>query len=358
MVRLILDSSTGGYPVLIGSNLHRELRNVIARLDPTGAAIVTDTNARPWALKVARAIKRAGLKTGLLAIPAGERSKSMLRLQEVLAFLERQQIDRGGCVIAVGGGTVGDLAGLAAAMWQRGVRLVAVPTTLLAMVDSSIGGKTGVNGRRSKNAIGTFWQPSAVIADLEALETLPAPAYRDAFAEVVKYAVAMDRGLFDLLQRNAPRLVERDRSMLERVVFRCVAAKALVVAKDERDRGPRAILNYGHTAGHALEAAARFRITHGRAVAFGMRVAARIAVAQGICGKRVVEAQDELLEAFGLPNRPPHADPKRVLAAISLDKKARRGKVAWVLPRRIGHAEIGRSVPGPLVRRVVTRSLA
>ena len=358
MVRLILDSSTGGYPVLIGSNLHRELRNVIARLDPTGAAIVTDTNARPWALKVARAIKRAGLKTGLLAIPAGERSKSMLRLQEVLAFLERQQIDRGGCVIAVGGGTVGDLAGLAAAMWQRGVRLVAVPTTLLAMVDSSIGGKTGVNGRRSKNAIGTFWQPSAVIADLEALETLPAPAYRDAFAEVVKYAVAMDRGLFDLLQRNAPRLVERDRSMLERVVFRCVAAKALVVAKDERDRGPRAILNYGHTAGHALEAAARFRITHGRAVAFGMRVAARIAVAQGICGKRVVEAQDELLEAFGLPNRPPHADPKRVLAAISLDKKARRGKVAWVLPRRIGHAEIGRSVPGPLVRRVITRSLA
>ena len=358
MVRLILDSSTGGYPVLIGSNLHRELRNVIARLDPTGAAIVTDTNARPWALKVAKAIKRAGLKTGLLAIPAGERSKSMLRLQEVLAFLERQQIDRGGCVIAVGGGTVGDLAGLAAAMWQRGVRLVAVPTTLLAMVDSSIGGKTGVNGRRSKNAIGTFWQPSAVIADLEALETLPAPAYRDAFAEVVKYAVAMDRGLFDLLQRNAPRLVERDRSMLERVVFRCVAAKALVVAKDERDRGPRAILNYGHTAGHALEAAARFRITHGRAVAFGMRVAARIAVAQGICGKRVVEAQDELLEAFGLPNRPPHADPKRVLAAISLDKKARRGKVAWVLPRRIGHAEIGRSVPGPLVRRIVTRSLA
>jgi len=358
VVRLILDSSTGGYPVLIGSNLHRELRNVIARLDPTGAAIVTDTNARPWALKVARAIKRAGLKTGLLAIPAGERSKSMLRLQEVLAFLELQQIDRGGCVIAVGGGTVGDLAGLAAAMWQRGVRLVAVPTTLLAMVDSSIGGKTGVNGRRSKNAIGTFWQPSAVIADLEALETLPAPAYRDAFAEVVKYAVAMDRGLFDLLQRNAPRLVERDRSMLERVVFRCVAAKALVVAKDERDRGPRAILNYGHTAGHALEAAARFRITHGRAVAFGMRVAARIAVAQGICGKRVVEAQDELLEAFGLPNRPPHADPKRVLAAISLDKKARRGKVAWVLPRRIGHAEIGRSVPGPLVRRVITRSLA
>jgi 3-dehydroquinate synthase len=358
VVRLILDSSAGSYPVLIGSNLNRELRNVITRLDPTGAAIITDTNVRPWAVKVAKAIKRAGLRTSILAVPASERSKSMVQLQHVLGFLERQKIDRGGCVIAVGGGTVGDLAGLAAAMWQRGVRLVAVPTTLLAMVDSSIGGKTGVNGMRSKNAIGAFWQPSAVVSDIAAVETLPEPSFRDAFAEVVKYAVAMDRGLFDVLQRNGPRLLERDRSMLERVVFRCVAAKALVVAKDERDRGPRAILNYGHTAGHALEAATGFRVTHGRAVAFGMRVAGRIALAMDLCSKRLVDSQDELLEAFGLPDRPFHADPKRVLAALALDKKARRGKVAWVMPRRMGRAEIGHVVPGTLVRRVIMRSLA
>jgi 3-dehydroquinate synthase len=330
---------------------------VVTRLDPTGAAIVTDTNVRPWAVKVAKAIKRAGLKTAIHAIPAGERSKSLSQLETVVSFLERQRIDRGGCVIAVGGGTVGDLAGFAASIWQRGVRLVAVPTTLLAMVDSSIGGKTGVNGRRSKNAIGAFWQPSAVISDLATLESLPTAAYRDAFAEVVKYAVAMDRGLFELLQRNGPRLVERDPSMLERVVFRCVAAKALIVAKDERDRGPRAILNYGHTAGHALEAATGFRISHGRAVAFGMRVAARIAVALDLCSKRLVDSQDELLASLGLPDRAPRADPERVLAAIALDKKARRGKVAWVLPRRVGHAEIGHAVPGALVRRVVTRSL-
>lgn len=358
MVRLILDSSSGGYPVLIGTNLNRELRNVITRLDPTGAAIITDTNVRPYAARLAKAIKRVGLKTSIHAIPASERSKSMSQLEAVLSFLERQQIDRGGCVIAVGGGTVGDLAGLAAAMWQRGVRLVAVPTTLLAMVDSSIGGKTGVNGRRSKNAIGAFWQPAAVISDLSTIETLPVPSYRDAFAEVVKYAVAMDRGLFDVLQRNGPRLLERDTAMLERVVFRCVAAKALVVAKDERDRGPRAILNYGHTAGHALEAATGFRVSHGRAVAFGMRVAARIALAMDLCSKRLVESQDSVLTAFGLPDRPPRADPRRVLAALALDKKARRGKVAWVMPRRMGHAEIGHAVPGALVRRVVTRSLA
>jgi 3-dehydroquinate synthase len=358
VVRLILDSASGGYPVLIGTSMNRDLRDVVSRLDPTGVAIVTDSNVRPYAGKVAKAIKRAGLKTAIHSIPAGERSKSIAQLEGVLAFLERQQIDRGGCVIAVGGGTVGDLAGFAAAIWQRGIRLVAVPTTLLAMVDSSIGGKTGVNGRRSKNAVGAFWQPAAVVSDLTALESLPAPNFRDAFAEVVKYAVAMDRGLFDLLQRNAPRLLEQDLSMLERVVFRCVAAKALVVAKDERDRGPRAILNYGHTAGHALEAATGFRITHGRAVAFGMRVAARIALSMELCSKRLVESQDALLESLGLPDRPPHAEPDRVMRAITLDKKARRGKVAWVMPRRIGHAEIGHAVPGALVRRVVTRSLA
>src|SRR5690242_10785754 len=357
MVRLIIDSPSGGYPVLIGTNLGRDLRNVVTRLDPTGAAIVTDNNVRPWANKVAKAIKRAGLRTAIHAVPASERSKSMAQLLGVLSFLERQRIDRGGIVIAVGGGTVGDLAGFAASMWQRGVRLVAVPTTLLAMVDSSIGGKTGVNGRKSKNAIGAFWQPTAVVSDIATIETLPEPAYRDAFAEVVKYAVAMDRGLFDLLQRNSPRLVERDPAMLERVVFRCVAAKALVVAKDERDRGPRAILNYGHTAGHALEAATGFRVTHGRAVAFGMRVAARIALSTELCSKRVVESQDALLEAFGLPDKPPRVEPKRVLAAMALDKKARRGKVAWVMPRRIGHAEIGHAIPTAVVRRVVTRSL-
>ena len=342
---------------MIGTDVQRELRNVITRLNPTGAAIITDTNVRPWAARVAKAIRRAGLKTSIFAIPAGERSKSMVQLQHVLSFLERQQIDRGGCVIAVGGGTVGDIAGFAASIWQRGIRLVAVPTTLLAMVDSSIGGKTGVNGRRSKNAIGTFWQPSAVIADLACIETLPNGSYRDAFAEVVKYAVAMDRGLFDLLQRNTPRLLEGDTSMLERVVFRCVTDKALIVAKDERDRGPRAILNYGHTAGHALEAATGFRMAHGRSVAFGMRVAAQIALAMDLCSKRFVDSQDALLDAFGLPDKPPRVDAKRVMAAIALDKKARRGKVAWVMPRRIGHAEVGHAVPAGIVRRVIARML-
>jgi 3-dehydroquinate synthase len=358
LVRLILDSSMGSYPVLIGTGVQREMRETIGRLDPTGAAIITDSNVRPWAVKVAKAIQRAGLKPEILTVPAGERSKTMSRLHDVLAFLERRRIDRGGIVVAVGGGTVGDLAGFAAAVWQRGVRLVAVPTTLLAMVDSSIGGKTGVNGMRSKNAIGAFWQPAAVISDLAAIQTLPPAVYRDAFAEVVKYAVAVDRGLFELLHTEQERLLKADPAMLERVVFRCVAAKALVVAKDERERGRRQILNYGHTAGHALEAASGFRVSHGRGVAFGMRVAAQLALAMNLCSRRLVDSQDEMLTAYGLPHRARHVDPGRLLVAITRDKKARRGKVAWVLPRRLGHAEIGHDVPSRLVRRVVTKALA
>ena len=358
MVRLIIETPSGSYPVVIGSNINRELRGAVARLDPTSAAIVTDSNVLPLAKKVARTIKRAGVKTPIHVIRPGERSKSLGAAGDVLNFLERQKVDRAGCVIAVGGGTVGDIAGFAGAIWQRGVRVVQVPTTLLAMVDSSIGGKTGVNGLRSKNAIGAFWQPTAVVADLAWLETLPPLSYRDAFAEVVKYAVAMDHGLFELLLKARERLLERDPVALERVVFQCVMAKALVVAKDERERGPRAILNYGHTAGHALEAASRFRISHGRAVAFGMRVAARIALSMDLCGKRLVESQDAMLTAYGLPDRPPRVAMARVLAAIPRDKKARRGKVAWVMPRRLGHAEPGHAVPAAIVRRVLRKALA
>ena len=260
--------------------------------------------------------------------------------------------------MAVGGGTVGDLAGMAASTWLRGIRYIEVPTTLLAMVDSSIGGKTGVNGVRMKNAIGTFWQPSAVISDLACLDTLPRSRYREAFAEVVKYAVAMDRGLFDLLHRESTRLTAGDQDALEDVIERCATAKALVVARDERDRGPRAILNYGHTAAHALEAASRFRISHGRAVAFGMRVAANMALDLGLCSDRLVAAQDELLMTYGLRDEHPRVSLDRMMAAIPTDKKARRGRVAWVLPRRIGHAVIGQDVPARLVRRVVRRAIA
>jgi 3-dehydroquinate synthase len=358
VVRLIVDTSGGTYPVHIGRGALKELRPTMGRLDPTRVVIVADTNVVPWAKSVAKALKSSRIESSTYVVPASERSKSLTSLGNLLAFMERKRIDRGGCVIAVGGGTVGDLAGLASATWLRGIPLVMIPTTLLAMVDSSIGGKAGVNGVRMKNAIGTFWQPSAVMADIDCLATLPRSRYREAFSEVVKYAVAMDRGLCDVLRKDSARLLAGDGDALEAVIMSCATAKALVVARDERDHGPRALLNYGHTAAHALEAASYFRISHGRAVAFGMRVAARIALTLDLCTERLVEAQDQLLSAYGLPNEKPRVSVERVLATIPTDKKARRGRVAWVLPRRLGFAEPGHTVPPGIVRRVVRKALA
>jgi 3-dehydroquinate synthase len=357
VARLIVDTPGGTYPVHIGRGVLKELRRTMARLEPTGAVVVADAGVRPIANAVAKHLKAARVKNAIYLVPGGERSKSLTGLAGLFAFLERQRLDRGGCIVAVGGGSVGDLAGMAASTWLRGIRYVEVPTTLLAMVDSSIGGKTGVNGVRMKNAIGTFWQPSAVVSDLACLDTLPRNRYREAFAEVVKYAVAMDRGLFDVLRRESDRLIAGDPDALENVIQSCATAKALVVARDERDRGPRAILNYGHTAAHALETASRFRISHGRAVAFGMRVAAEISFDLGLCSQRLVEAQDELLAAYGLRDEHPRVLLDRMMAAIPTDKKARRGRVAWVLPRRIGHAVIGQDVPARLVRRVLRRAI-
>jgi len=358
MVRLIVDTPGGTYPVHIGRGALKELKPTMARLEPTSAVIITDSNVVPLARSVGKLLKGARVKAAIYAVPAAERSKSLAALGNVLAFMERKRLDRGGCVIAVGGGTVGDLAGLAAATWLRGVQLVAVPTTLLAMVDSSIGGKTGVNGLRMKNAIGTFWQPAAVISDVDCLATLPRNRYREAFAEVVKYAVAMDRGLFEVLHKDSERLLARDADALEAVIMSCATAKALVVARDERDHGPRALLNYGHTAAHALEATSHFRVSHGRAVAFGMRVAARVALTLDLCTDRLVNAQDEMLNTYGLPESTPSASLDRMMAMIATDKKARRGRVAWVLPRRIGYAEAGHVVPRGVVRRVLRKAIA
>src|SRR5436309_5435648 len=330
----------------------------MARLEPTGAVVVADASVRAIAQAAAKHLKAARVKNAIYVVPGGGRSKSLAGLAGLLAFLERQRIDRGGCIVAVGGGTVGDLAGMAASTWLRGIRYVEVPTTLLAMVDSSIGGKTGVNGVRMKNAIGTFWQPSAVISDLACLDTLPRARYREAFAEVVKYAVAMDRGLFEVLRKDTSRLLALDAGALEPVIMGCATAKALVVARDERDHGPRALLNYGHTAAHALEATSHFRVSHGRAVAFGMRVAARLALTLDLCTDRLVNAQDEMLSTYGLPEATPSASLDRMMAMIATDKKARRGRVAWVLPRRIGYAEAGHVVPRGVVRRVLRKAIA
>jgi len=345
------------YPVLIGEGVLGELPGLVRGLGASAAAVVADGMvAEPWGRRVADGLAAGGVRATLHAVEPGEAAKTLAGVEAVLGFLESAAIDRQGVVLAVGGGMVGDLAGFAAAIWLRGVRCVQVPTTLLAMVDSSVGGKTGVNTARTKNAIGAFWQPVMVVSDLAVLSTLPDDDYLSAFGEIVKYAVAMDRGLGERLAADRDRLRSRSLAALEPVVARCVELKAGVVSADEREGGARTILNYGHTVGHALESASSYAAVHGRAVAFGMEAAARVAVELGRCDEGLLAWQGALLEPFGLPGRLPPVTADAVLAAVSRDKKSRGGAVRWVLPREPGSARVGEEVPSEVVSRVV-RSL-
>lgn len=354
MARLMVKVPAAPYPVLVGQGAIGELPVVVKELGATGAAVITDRSVeRLWAEPVVQALSGVGIDAHLLAIEPGEQAKTLGGLERVLGFLEDSRIDRGGIVIALGGGTVGDLAGFASAVWLRGVRCVQVPTTLLAMVDSSVGGKTAINTERTKNSVGAFWQPSAVVADLSTLATLPDDEVLAAFAEVVKYGVAMDAELAERTRIDGDRLRARDLEALEPVVSRCVELKAGVVAADEREQGRRAILNYGHTVGHAIEAASGYTATHGRAVAQGMRAAARLAAAMGLCEDLTVAAQDELLAPFGLPGPLPAVTPDAVLGALPRDKKAAAGRTRWVLPREVGRADVGVEAPPELIERVV-----
>jgi 3-dehydroquinate synthase len=323
--------------------------------------VVADPAVRVLADAISQNLAAAGvaLPRQPVHFAGGEESKSLAGLEGVLRYLAAAGIDRSGCVVAAGGGSVGDLAGFAAAVWLRGITYYHVPTTLLAMVDSSVGGKAGINFDGMKNAVGAFWQPAAVVSDLECLSTLPQAEFRAAFGEIVKYAVAMDAGLFHLLSTRAPDLLARDLAALEDVILRCVRAKARVVVEDELDRkGVRAILNYGHTVGHALEAASGYEISHGCAVAHGMRAAARVAAAIGFCAPEVVEAQDRLLAAFALPGPAPDVAIDAVMSALPKDKKSESGAPRWVLPREIGRAETGVAAPPDKVRAAVAEALA
>ena len=331
-----------------------DLPRLVKEMGATAAAVVTDrTVGGLWGEALQDGLTGCGLPAGIHAVEPGERAKSLAELERVLDFLETSSIDRGGVVIALGGGTVGDLAGFAAAVWLRGIRYVQMPTNLLAMVDSSVGGKTGVNSARTKNAIGAFWQPALVVSDLALLETLPDADYLAAFGEIVKYAVAMDRGLAERLEADSEPLLRRSTEALEPVVARCVELKAKVVAADEREGALRAILNYGHTVGHAVETASGYTASHGRAVALGMEAAARISLEMGLCDTALVARQAALMQRFGLPGELPPVTSDAVLAAVPRDKKSVGGSVRWVLPREMGKAQLGMRVPAEIVASAV-----
>jgi 3-dehydroquinate synthase len=321
--------------------------------------LVTDSHVGP--LHGARArvsLRRSGIAVDVVVIPAGESSKSAGRLVALWETFARLGLGRRAAVVALGGGVVGDLAGFAAATWLRGVPWVVVPTSLLAQVDASVGGKTAIDLEGGKNLAGAFHQPALVVADPELLSTLPARQRRAGLAEVAKMGMAVDAGLFAWLERHATALRDGRAASLEAAVRRAVAAKLAIVRRDpwEREGGPRTALNYGHTLAHAIEAANGYaRVLHGEAVAVGMRAAAELSVRVAGLPEASRVRQDALLDALGLPRRMPPTRWGALRDAMGRDKKRSTSSVRWVLTPRIGHASVPRPIATHLVRAVVLR---
>lgn len=294
-----------------------------------------------------------------LDVPAGERAKSLTVVSQLISRLAKARFDRNSTIVALGGGVVGDVAGFVAATYMRGIRLVQVPTTLLAMVDSSIGGKTGVNHAGVKNLVGAFYQPAEVLADVRLLSTLPVRELRSGLAEVIKTAVIGDPFLFEFLERELDAVLSRDPRALSEVITHCAAYKARIVELDERERRQRMVLNYGHTIGHALEAASGLgRLTHGEAVSIGMAVEAHLAHRLGLVPAATVQRQNDLLRRAGLPVSAPRINPRRLWQAMALDKKIRNGKVRFPLLKGIGEVLLEQEVPEVLLREVLSGARA
>ncbi len=355
-----VDVSLGlrSYPIFIGSNLLPRLGPQCAKVGLAGrCAVISDVNVARCYAKIAMAsLRAAGSEPVLITVPAGETSKSLKAVQTCCDQLARHRLERKSFIVALGGGVVGDLAGFVAAVYLRGIAFVQVPTTLLAQVDSSVGGKTGVNLPAGKNLVGAFYQPRLVLCDLSALATLPLRQFRSGLAEVIKYGIIRDAALFGRLEKDLELLLERNPAVLAETVARCCEIKAEVVAQDEREGGLRAILNFGHTIGHALEAISGYgEFLHGEAIAIGQVAAAKLSVA--VSGLSAGEAQriGALFRRAGLPAaiQLSARQKARLFKAMRLDKKVSGGEIQFVLARRIGKVEAGRKAPPALIAKVL-----
>jgi 3-dehydroquinate synthase len=321
----------------------------------TSALVVTDDHVTPLAEKALASLQGSGFRSEMAIAPAGEASKSLSTANLLYDRLLAMNADRSTLVSAVGGGVVGDLVGFVAATYARGLPLLMVPTTLLAMVDSSVGGKVGVNHPKAKNLIGAFHQPVGVWIDTGTLATLPNREYCSGLAEVVKYGISLDAGLFAFLEANADALLHRNPDALRHVIVRSCELKASIVERDEREEtGLRAVLNYGHTFAHAFETVAGYGAwLHGEAVAAGMACAARLAVKRELIADDVRRRQNRLLERFGLPTGPKQWLVNELISVMRNDKKAVAGRLRLVLPTRLGEATLLDDIPESDVEKVL-----
>ena len=348
----VVTTATESYPVFVGWGFLQELGRRMRNAGLWGTAhIVSDEGVFPlYGDSVTKILGDAGFAVDSMVVPQGESSKSFEKAVHIYDWLVDCRAERGDNIVALGGGMVGDLAGFVAATFLRGMPLVQVPTSLIGMVDSSIGGKVAVNHPQGKNLIGAFYQPRLVIADTQALTTLPRRELVSGWAEVVKHAMIRDLRLLELLEQRAEGLLALEKVVTSDVVARSAAIKAKIVSKDEKERGIRVILNYGHTIAHGLEAATNYeRFLHGEAVAIGMMGAAMISRDVGLLFHGVVERQQALLVRFGLPTTFSGVDIERLLQATELDKKVKGKVLRWVLLRAIGQ---------PVVRDDVRREIA
>lgn len=331
------------YDVHVGWGVLDRLGERLAPLKrPCAAAVITNpTVGKIYARRVAMSLRRSGFRPVVVTIPDGERYKTLATANRLYDQLVRRRFERGDVLVALGGGVVGDLTGFVAATYLRGVSYVQVPTTIVALVDSSLGGKTGVDHPKGKNLIGAFHHPLMVYGDAATLQTLPRREFVAGLAEVVKYGVIADSSFFSYLEEHAESIVGGVPDVLVEVVKRSVAVKADVVRQDERETGLRRILNYGHTAGHVVETLTGYSaIRHGEAVAIGMDFAGRLAARLDLCDQDMVRRQRALLDRFGLPTGLPRVTASRAIQTMRLDKKVREGRVHFVLPREIGRVTV------------------
>lgn len=350
---LRVDLGARSYDILTGPGLLETAGDHIAKvIRGRSAFIVTDENVAPHYLDTVQAsLTAAGFAVSAQVMPAGEQAKSWTHLQGLLDAMLTARLERFSVVVALGGGVIGDLAGFAASILLRGVDFVQLPTTLLSQVDSSVGGKTGINTPQGKNLIGTFHQPRLVLADTATLDTLPDRELRAGYAEVAKYGLIDDVPFWDWLEANAPAVLAREPAALAHAIHTSCVAKARVVAADERESGVRALLNLGHTFGHALEAEGGYGgpLLHGEAVSVGMVMAFALSAELGLCPAEDAARVRNHLKTCGLPVDPPRPngapmDPRRLLAHMGSDKKVEAGHVTFVLARGIGRSYLDRTV--------------
>jgi 3-dehydroquinate synthase len=358
MKRVAVALGSRSYSIQVGSGLLAGLgRHYVSLKLGARCAVISDVRVAPlYAARVMKSLKQAGVEATLVTIPAGESAKRLRNVERCYDLLAKHRLERKSCIVALGGGVVGDLAGFVAATYLRGIPFIQIPTTLLAQVDSSVGGKTGVNLAAGKNLVGAFYQPRLVLCDLDTFKTLPEREFRAGLAEVIKYGIIYDARLFRLLEKEMPRILRRDPTLLTRIVARSCEIKAEVVSQDETETGLRAILNFGHTIGHAIEAISGYgKFLHGEAISIGQVKAAQLSSRlTGLSGGEVARIR-ELFRRAGLPTALPmtRAFQVRLRDAMKLDKKVSQGEVKFVLATRIGEVRWGQKVSAALLDEVL-----